>query len=228
VVGRPPNSTPPRVLNLTFHGVGEPSNRIDEAERRLWISAEALSEVLDLVAVRDDVRLTFDDGNVSDATIALPALTERGLTATFFLVVGRIGRPGFTSADDVRELLEAGMEIGSHGMAHRAWRHLPAAELRSEVLDARAALEAYVGLPVRAAACPFGAYDRRVLRALRAAGFERVFTSDGGLATPSGWLQPRNTLCAGNASRVVDRLLAQPASRTSHRRRVELLAKRWR
>jgi hypothetical protein len=30
-----------------------------------------------------------------------------------------------------------------------------------------------------AAACPFGAYDRRTLRALRHAGFKRVYASDG-------------------------------------------------
>ena len=37
-----------------------------------------------------------------------------------------------------------------------------------------------IGEAVTETACPFGSYDRRVLRATRAAGYQRVFTSDGG------------------------------------------------
>jgi len=35
------------------------------------------------------VQLSFDDGNRSDVGIALPALLERELSATFFVVAGR-------------------------------------------------------------------------------------------------------------------------------------------
>jgi peptidoglycan/xylan/chitin deacetylase (PgdA/CDA1 family) len=182
------------VLNLTFHGIGDPPSHVDDGERQVWLTADMFRGVLDRVRDRGDVRLMFDDGNSSDATIALPALAERGLTATFFLVAGRVGKPGFVGADDVRALLDAGMEIGSHGMMHRPWRHLSAAQLNVELQEARSALEEYVGNRVTAAACPFGAYDRRVLRALRVIGFNRVFTSDGGRANPSAWLQPRNTV----------------------------------
>jgi peptidoglycan/xylan/chitin deacetylase (PgdA/CDA1 family) len=44
------------------------------------------------------------------------------------------------------------------------------------------------------AACPFGSYDRRVLRALRAAGYRRVFTSDGGPHASGAWLSSRTTV----------------------------------
>ncbi len=47
---------------------------------------------------------------------------------------------------------------------------------------------------VTQAACPFGAYDRRVLRSLRGYGYERVFTSDGGRLRADRWLQARNSV----------------------------------
>jgi hypothetical protein len=40
----------------------------------VWVSRERLDAVLDSVAGRDDVRITFDDGNASDVVHALPAL----------------------------------------------------------------------------------------------------------------------------------------------------------
>lgn len=223
-----PTVTSGTVLNLTFHGVGDPPRGIDEAERRVWVSREAFYDILDRIGERDDVRLTFDDGNSSDVTTVLPALAERGLTASFFPVVGRIGEPGFVGAADVRLLINTGMKVGSHGMSHRAWRRLSASDLWIELRGARATLEAELGRPVVAAACPFGAYDRRVLRGLRAAGFLTVFTSDGGRVAPSGWLQARNTICGADARDSVERLLRLPGGAGIHRRRVELLVKRWR
>ena len=58
------------------------------------------------------------------SSIALPALRERGLTATFFVVAGRLGEPGFLDERGVRALADAGMAIGCHGMRHRPWRGL--------------------------------------------------------------------------------------------------------
>jgi peptidoglycan/xylan/chitin deacetylase (PgdA/CDA1 family) len=216
------------VLNLTFHGVGEPPERIDEAERRVWVSGETLNAVLDLVSELPEVRLTFDDGNGSDTALVLPALLERGLAGTFFVVAGRIGQPGYVGPADVEALLEAGMEIGSHGMTHRPWRRLSRPELWVELEGAKAALEAAVRRPVVAAACPFGSYDRRVLKALRGAGFRRVFTSDGGRAALSQWLQARNTLRSADAPEAVERLLALAPGPNPRLRRAGLFAKRWR
>ena len=75
------------------------------------------------------MELSFDDGYASDMEIALPALLERGLSARFFPLAGKLGRPGYLTAAGVRELAAAGMALGSHGMRHRsgaAWTRGPA------------------------------------------------------------------------------------------------------
>jgi peptidoglycan/xylan/chitin deacetylase (PgdA/CDA1 family) len=215
-------------LNLHFHGVGEPRRSLDGDEERFWITADALDEILDAVVGRDDVWLSFDDSNESDTSLALPALAERGLGATFFVVAGRIGQPGFVDRAGLRRLAAAGMGIGCHGMRHRPWRGLDAAALREELVDARRLIEEASDQPVRAAACPFGSYDRRVLRALRLAGYERVYTSDDGLADPDEWLQPRAAIGRDHGAEVVE-LLARPAgTATELRRAVRAAIKRLR
>jgi peptidoglycan/xylan/chitin deacetylase (PgdA/CDA1 family) len=183
-----------RLINLTFHGIGTEERQLESGERAVWISCERFIAVLDAVADRDDIRITFDDGNRSDISYALPALRERGLSATFFVVAGRLGMPGFLTADDVRALTREGMAVGSHGMRHRPWRELDSAALREEVRDAKRVLEEVVEQPVTAAACPFGSYGRRSLAALRQAGYERVYTSDRGPAVQDAWLQARSTI----------------------------------
>jgi peptidoglycan/xylan/chitin deacetylase (PgdA/CDA1 family) len=186
-----------RVLNFTFHGIGEPPVTIGDAERDVWVSEESFLTALDAICARLDTTISFDAGNASDLAIGLPALVERGVTGCFFVVAERIGAPGYLSAADLQALREAGMRIGLHGKRHRPWRGLPDDALDEEIVGAKQALETEIGASVSIAACPFGSYDRRVLRRLRSAGFERVFSSDGGWTSAEAWLQPRNTLRSG-------------------------------
>jgi peptidoglycan/xylan/chitin deacetylase (PgdA/CDA1 family) len=182
------------VVNLTVHGIGPTTRTLTEADRGTWVDVARFEQVLDAVVGRDDVRLTFDDGNSSDLEIALPRLLERGLVAEFFVLPGMFGEPGWLTADGVRELHRAGMRIGSHGWAHRDWRRIDAAQARQEFGDAHRVLAELTGTPVTRVAVPFGSYDRHVLARVRAARVTRVYTSDGGRARPSAWLQARNSL----------------------------------
>ena len=213
------------MINLTFHGIGATDRPLDAGEAAVWIGDDRYHAVLDAVRDRDDVRITFDDGNASDLEHGLPALLARGLTGTFFVVAGRIGESGYLGADDVRALADAGMRIGSHGMRHRAWRGLDDTALDEELVAAKEALQRVLDAPVTDAACPFGAYDRRVLAALRRAGYRHVFTSDRGAARRGEWLQARNTIHAGDDGGTVQGVLT---SRDSLGRRAKLTAKRWR
>jgi peptidoglycan/xylan/chitin deacetylase (PgdA/CDA1 family) len=203
------------VVNLTVHGIGPTSRELDPGEDVTWVSVEQFEQVLDAVAGREDVRITFDDGNASDLEIALPRLLDRGLTAEFFVLAGLLGEPGRLDRDGVRELVRAGMRIGSHGWAHRDWRRLGAGEITEEMSDATRVLAELSGQPVSRVAIPFGSYDRHVLRRLREARVARAYTSDGGRAKPESWLQQRNSvrhdLDAGWTRRVLDGTPSLPA-----------------
>jgi peptidoglycan/xylan/chitin deacetylase (PgdA/CDA1 family) len=212
-----------RMINLTFHGLGDPPRPLDDGEAAVWVDTPRFEALLDAVAGRDDVRITFDDGNTSDLAVGLPALRERNLTATFFVVAGRLGEDHFLTADDVRQLRDAGMRIGNHGMHHQAWRGLDATALDEELGAARRVLEDVVGAPVDEAACPFGSYDRRVVGALRAGGYRRVFTSDRGTTGDDAFLQARNTMTPADGPETLAAIAPSSPARAA-----KLALKRWR
>jgi hypothetical protein len=66
-------------------------------------------------------------------------------------------------------------------------------------------------------------------RSLRQSGYEQVYTSDTGMATPDRWLQVRNTVCRGDGGDLLERIVSSERSRGhALRRRAKLAAKRWR
>ena len=120
----------PAQLILEFHGIGSPHGGVTDADEPMyWLSRETFASLLQAIVVTREgsdlpVAITFDDGNESDALIALPELAKRNLKAIFFVVGGRIGTPHYLDRAALRDLVSAGMEIGSNGMHHCDWRKL--------------------------------------------------------------------------------------------------------
>ena len=218
------------LLNLCFHGIGMPDRVLEPGEDELWIEPAQFEELLDVIVRFPSVRVTFDDGNVSDVSIALPALLRRNMDAAFFIIAGRIGQRGSLDTADIRALAKAGMTVGSHGVSHRPWRSLSTQELHGELTSARESIAAAAGKPVDQAACPLGSYDRRVLNAVRRHGYSRVYTVDGLPAKSGAWLQSRYTIRADGSPHDIE-LRARPSNSKSFSAAVQAgksLVKRWR
>ena len=186
-------------LILNFHGLGSPPAGVDKTEIAYWLDRTTFENVLDRLGDETGnqippFKITFDDGNISDASIAFPALAVRGMKATFFVCAGRIGKPGYLDELAIRDLLDGGMEVGSHGMHHLDWRRVSDEQLHSEVWHAKQMLEQTTGRSIDKVAIPFGSFDRRVLKTVRSTRVSAVYTSDGGMANSDSWLRPRNTL----------------------------------
>jgi peptidoglycan/xylan/chitin deacetylase (PgdA/CDA1 family) len=213
---------------LNFHGIGIPTRPLTPGEQQVWIHESLFNSVLDRVCRLPSFELTFDDANESDFTVALPALQARGLKARFFVLAGRIGQPGFLSASQLEGLCAAGMTIGTHGMHHRPWAKLDRGELHEELIVARDRLRKMTGSTVDEASCPFGSYNRRVLRSLRGAGYRTVYTSDGVPACSGDWLLPRRSICHGDNAEILLADLSRPLSGPRRIwRQSKLLLKRW-
>ena len=205
------NHGSPRIVHILFHGIGVPGRGVSPEDEDYFVSEDLFIAVLDEVHGQPQVELSFDDGYISDVEIALPALIERGLSARFFPLAGQLDRPGYLSVDGVRELTSARMTVGSHGMRHRSWRNMDPQARSEELIEARHVIAAAAAAPVDAAACPFGAYDRSVLTALREHGYKRIFTSDRRRAQPGAWLQPRYSVRRGDTIQTVrDTIIAEP------------------
>lgn len=191
-----------RELIINLHGIGEPPAAVDANEKPYWWSVEAFNLLLDQISgipanTDPRVSLTFDDGNASDALLALPRLHRSGLFASFFVCAGRVGKRHYLDRSMIRDLLDAGMGVGSHGMNHVDWRTISSTDLEVEISGARKMLEAVVEQPITMAAIPFGSYDRRVLRRLKQERFDFIYTSDGGIADATSVIKPRETVDKG-------------------------------
>jgi polysaccharide biosynthesis protein PslH len=123
------------------------------------------------------VVVTFDDGCETDLTVAAPLLLSRGFNATFYLVTGFIGRQGYLSAIQARELAEMGFEIGCHSRTHAYLAGLSEKELEIEVVEAKDRLEQLVGRRVYHLSCPGGRWSSKVARVALQAGYRTVATS---------------------------------------------------
>ena len=217
-------------IGLIFHGIGTPTRDMEPGEAPYWISKEQFIFSLDQICALPNpgqVRISFDDGNFSDLKIGLPLLLARGLRADFFVLTGRIGLSGSLDVGDIQALQAAGMEIGSHGVDHLRWSNLEPDALRAELQNSRHVLESICKKPVRSAAIPFGAYNSATLRALRAAGYISVYSSDGGCMDPTAFLRPRCSI-TGNMgpSETRDVLAARMDIARRIRRGIGMLHKR--
>ncbi|KAB2350402.1 polysaccharide deacetylase family protein [Actinomadura rudentiformis] len=127
------------------------------------------------------VGLTFDDGYADFFGHAVPILARYGFTATVFMVSARIGeasawdggpRKPLMNEAQLRAVVRCGMEVGSHGAQHLSLPSLEDDQLEQELKQSRATLEEMLDRRVPGFAYPHGHVTRRVITAVREAGYE--------------------------------------------------------
>lgn len=210
------------LIAINLHGIGEPRRPLEPGEAAYWISEAQYRDLVRAIAAsahRDRIHLTFDDGNASDLEIGLPGLLEHGLRADFFVLTGRLDQSGSLSRTDLLTLRSADMGVGSHGVDHVDWSDLSAQALHEEITRSRDVLTELTGAPVTHAAVPFGRWSGRVLKALHAAGYDRIWTSDGGTYRPGQVVRPRTSLRGDMTAQTFDRIIAGAMSPTARLRR---------
>lgn len=122
--------------------------------------------------------VTFDDGHISHYDLALPVLAKHRMHSAFFITTEWVGSSNRVSQQQIRDILRAGHEIGSHSLSHPFLPDCSDEQLRYELRDSRRKLEDILGVGVTSISLPYGRWDRRVFRACREAGYTKVYTSD--------------------------------------------------
>jgi peptidoglycan/xylan/chitin deacetylase (PgdA/CDA1 family) len=183
-----------------YHYLGEPPTAEDRpyyvSERRFRIQLRQLRaegfETIDLpTAVRGlqgkreiprrSVVITFDDGHRSFLDMGVRALTDFGFQATMFVITNRVGRDGYLSWNQIRELSDLGMAFEPHGTDHAILTRIPLDAMRQEIEDSKRVLEEQLGRPARCFAYRGGHFNEQVRAAVRDAGYECAVCSRQGL-----------------------------------------------
>lgn len=127
--------------------------------------------------------LTFDDGYEDNYLNAFPALVDRGMTATFFIITdyaNRAGKDTFAAYADWPQLAEmaaAGMEIGSHSVDHPDLAGKDLDYLVYQALRSSETIEAAIGAHPHILSYPAGSYDQQVIDVFRSAHFWGAVTT---------------------------------------------------
>lgn len=138
--------------------------------------------------------VTFDDGMRNNHEVALPILREYAIPASVYVTIGFIDQrspwigPGgdgtMMNRSQLRELVEAGWEMGAHTMTHPDMSTMPYDQCLREVRDSVSALEQIAGAPVQTFAYPFGRYGAEAIRAVRDSGMVAAVTTGSGSWAP--------------------------------------------
>lgn len=174
-------------------------SQLDHLEAEGW-SVVPLANVArtDSTENSRQVAITFDDGYLSVYEHAYPAMKERNISATIYVVSGAIGginewdsragdrREPMMSAAQVRELADAGFEIGSHTVNHPHLTSVSDDMLAQELSDSKRALEDLIGREVSSFSYPYGDYDDRVREAVIAAGYTNAVSTKLGVVGGTG------------------------------------------
>ncbi|MGW7241948.1 polysaccharide deacetylase family protein [Streptomyces sp. NPDC054804] len=194
---------------LMYHSVATAPN---EATRALSVAPEAFAEQMALIGdlgltpvdtaglaagwraggpLPDrPVLITFDDGYEGVHRHALPVLAKHGFASTLFVSTGWIrgaydtggGLDAMLDWDQVRELADAGCEIGGHSHTHPQLDQLADDRLREELVRCREIVAEQLGTEPASFAYPYGYSSRRVRQAVRDTGYAQALAVENGLA----------------------------------------------
>ncbi len=116
--------------------------------------------------------ISFDDGWKNQYENAFPVLKEYDFVATFFLVGNYVGGGMFMDWDNVNELIEYGMEIGSHSMNHPNLNKEDKEGLLVEIVGSRDFFQRRLDISIDFFAYPYGALNYEVLDRVESAGYK--------------------------------------------------------
>jgi peptidoglycan/xylan/chitin deacetylase (PgdA/CDA1 family)/glycosyltransferase involved in cell wall biosynthesis len=215
-----------RSLILFYHAVSESWHdelavtpkafeaQVRSALRRGFVAASA-HDLLD--GSRKLLHVTFDDG-LRSTRGAIDVLTSLRVPATVFICpdyaddgrpfdVGRLAHVGSEDEretmkwDELRELVELGVEVGSHTNTHAHLTQLSDSELSRELSGSKERLEDELGRPCAFLSYPFGEQDARVRAAAKAAGYTAAFAAPGGYRAVDRFALPRVALYRSDSHR---------------------------
>lgn len=140
---------------------------------------------------------TFDDGYEDNYINAFPLLKEYGYTGIFYLPTNYIGTNKMYSLDiaesnrieqnrimnwsQVLDMLQEGMEIGSHTMNHTVLTRIFREDAKREIIESKKKLEQELQVEISSFCYPGGYYEKQHILWVKNAGYRSACTASPGI-----------------------------------------------
>lgn len=144
-----------------------------KVERSIFVAGLKALKDLHPDNLGEYVEFTFDDGGASAMEVSA-ILEKNGLRGIFFISTAFIGRPGFLTAEQIRELHERGHRIGTHSHSHPYDKKAIALEWEESVKM----LSSITGARITTASSPHGLVSKEIIRKAAACGITTLYTTE--------------------------------------------------
>lgn len=136
------------------------------------------------------VMISFDDTDLEHFTIGAAEMNKHGFKGVFFIMTISIGRPGYMSKEQLKQLADEGHTIASHTWDHHKVTAYKEEDWDVQLLKTKEKLEGITGKPVEYFAYPFGLWNQAAIPELQKRGYKAAFQ----LSTKQDSLAPLYTL----------------------------------
>lgn len=187
-----------KVAVMMYHHIGALPENADNIRKGLTVSTEEFEEEvkflseagytivsfaeLDYLTQKNKVPektvvLTFDDGYDDNYSYAFPVLKKYNAKGTFFIISGKIGKEGYITEDQIKEMSTGGQEIGSHSVNHPSLEKYKGQSLTSELVKSKETLEKITSGAIISFCYPAGKYTGDTIKAVQDAGYKYAVTT---------------------------------------------------
>jgi len=129
---------------------------------------------------RKSVVITFDDGYRDNYTYAFKILKQYGFPATIFVVIDEIGKEGYLTWKQIREMKKNGITIGSHTRTHAYLPDISKEDQVEQIEGSKRILEKRLGRRVNFFAYPAGGFSEQIKGMVRESGYRAACTTNRG------------------------------------------------
>lgn len=184
------------ILILTYHRIVEHSDAISgffdvsaaeldghlRRAKEIWgnNTSPGMLQQPNHKASRTGFLVTFDDGTADHFLAAAPILERNSVTGVFFVSTELVGKPGYLSVDQCRQLVARGHAVESHSHDHEILTRLSSEESQRQLSESRNRLKEWGLGQWDLLAPPGGYFDALVMQTAKSSGYSALRTLEWG------------------------------------------------
>ena len=172
--------------NITLKNFESHLQYLEDNKYTVLTLGEAVHLLLDNKSIpHKTVVLTIDDGYKSFFIRGMPLLRKFGFRATVFINTRQVGYPDFMTWEDIRSVMEEGVEIGNHSHSHDYFVDYSPVELIEKFnIDLNISQEMFnekTGRTPDMYSYPYGEYSNSMKAELKRHGFKAAVAQNSGV-----------------------------------------------